>query len=203
MAGETHPLLMKLEHLCARADAEFERGRGVHGERIKCAAGCSSCCSQIFQITEVEAARISQHVANLPEAQRSALVARAKENLRKRAWLFNNSEKWGDALSGGGVPCPALTDDGACGMYDARPVMCRKFGVPIYNPDKPDHVMACELNFEPGEAIEDGALVDNQTNLYRAQQQLQADWNNAGGGRDDQPWCIARAIVEDARPFLP
>ncbi|MCC7509444.1 MAG: YkgJ family cysteine cluster protein [Planctomycetes bacterium] len=203
MTDQTHPLIRQLESVCARADAEFERGRRVHGARILCAAGCSSCCSQIFQITEVEAARIAAHVAQLPQAARDLLQARARENLRKRDWLFSGNEQWGDSLGGGGNPCPALTPEGACGMYEARPIMCRKFGVPIFNPDKPQNVMACELNFKPGEAIEDAQLVSNQTALYRAQQQLQADWNDAGGGRDDRPWCIARAIVEDARKFLP
>jgi Fe-S-cluster containining protein len=202
MSFETHPLILRLQQLCAHADAEFERGRRLHGARILCAAGCSSCCSQIFQITEVEAARISQHVASLPEPERKRLQAKAAENLRKRKALFGD-EKWGDTATGAGIPCPALTEEGACGMYEARPVMCRKFGVPIFNPDKPDRVMACELNFAPGEAIEDDQLVEKQTALYRAQQQLQAEWNEAGGGRDDKPWSIARAIVEDARHLLP
>lgn len=203
MSSETHPLIRRLEELCSRADAEFERGRRLHGARILCAAGCSSCCSQIFQITEVEAARISRHVASLPEAERASLQAKAAENLRKRAALFNGVEEWGDTATGAGIPCPALTEEGACGMYEARPVMCRKFGVPIFNPDKPERVMACELNFAPGEAIEDDKLVEKQIDLYRAQQQLQADWNQAGGGRDDKPWSIARAIAEDASKFLP
>ncbi|MBX3459054.1 MAG: YkgJ family cysteine cluster protein [Planctomycetes bacterium] len=203
MADQTHPLIEQLKQVCAQADAEFERGRRVHGARILCAAGCSSCCSQIFQITEVEAARISQHVATLPEAERAALQARARENLRRRNWLFNDNERWGDSLASGGNPCPALTSKGACGMYDARPIMCRKFGVPIFNPDKPASVMACELNFKPGDEIEDAELVEQQTALYRAQQDLQADWNGMRGGRDDKPWSIARAIVEDATKFLP
>lgn len=203
MTVQTHPLVQSLAGVCAQADAEFERGRRVHGARILCAAGCSTCCSQIFQITEVEAARISQHVATLPEAERHALHARARDNLRKRNWLFNGREQWGDSMAGGGNPCPALTPEGACGMYEVRPIMCRKFGVPIFNPDKPQSVMACELNFKPGDEIEDAELVAQQTSLYRAQQDLQAEWNEAGGGRDDKPWCIARAIIEDATKFLP
>jgi Fe-S-cluster containining protein len=201
--AETHQLLQSLERLCAQADAEFERGRRVHGARIKCAAGCSSCCSQIFQITEVEAARISGHVASLSDKERDELKSQARENLRKREYLFGGREQWGDTLAGGGVPCPALASDGSCGMYSVRPVMCRKFGVPIYNPEKPERVMACELNFASGESIEDDQLVPSQAALYRAQLQLQSEWNEAGGGRDEKPWCIARAIVEDARRLLP
>jgi Fe-S-cluster containining protein len=198
------PLSNQLQAVCAQAEAEFARGLRVHGARIKCAPGCSSCCSQIFQITEVEAARISAHVRSLPEDQRKALQAKARLNLVERAKLFPEGEQWGSTVPRGrGTPCPALTDAGACGMYDARPIMCRKFGVPIFNPDKPDSVMACELNFADGEAIEDDGLVENQTRLYRAQQALQAAYNDAEGKRDDKPICIARAIVEDFSAYLP
>lgn len=199
-----HHLIESLRQVCAQANAEFDRGLAVHGARIHCAPGCSSCCSQIFQITEIEAARISAWVKALPEAERAALQARARVNLAERAKLFDGREQWGSSVPRGqGTPCPALTEAGACGMYEARPIMCRKFGVPIFNPDKPDRVLACELNFADGEAIEDPGLVENQTRLYRAQQALQAEYNEAGGRRDDRPICIARALIEDFTGCLP
>jgi Fe-S-cluster containining protein len=199
-----HHLIAQLRRVCDRAEAEFERGRRVHGPRIHCAPGCSSCCSQIFQITEVEAARISAWVKALPAAERAALQARARVNLAERAKLFDGPEQWGSsAPRGHGTPCPALTEAGACGMYEARPIMCRKFGVPIFNPDRPDRVAACELNFADGEAIEDPGLVEHQTALFRAQQALQAEYNEAGGRRDERPICIARAMLEDFTGCLP
>ncbi|MCB9895626.1 MAG: YkgJ family cysteine cluster protein [Planctomycetes bacterium] len=204
MDVSAHPLIDHLKRVCKQANAEFDRGAAVHGERIHCAPGCSSCCSQIFQITEVEAARISAWVATLPHKVKLELREKARANLAARAKLFGGPEQWGSTVPRGkGTPCPALDDAGACGMYEARPIMCRKFGVPIYNPDKPDRVLACELNFADGEAIEDPGLVENQTSLYRAQQNLQAEYNDAGGKRDDKPICIARAIVEDFTGYLP
>ena len=204
MGDTPHPLIAQLVNVCAQANAEFDRGVRVHGERIKCAPGCSSCCSQIFQITEVEAARISAWVKTLPDERRKDLQAKARVNLAERAKLFPDGEKWGSSVPRGqGTPCAALDEDGACGMYEARPIMCRKFGVPIFNPDRPESVMACELNFADGEAIEDPDLIENQTSLYRAQQRLQGAYNDAGGKRDDKPICIARAIVEDFTGYLP
>ena len=50
------------------------------------------------------------------------------------------------------LACPAL-EDGACQIYENRPLMCRKYGMPLYNPQKPEQVFACELNFKPGEEI--------------------------------------------------
>lgn len=204
MDAAAHPLIQKLKELCDKANAEFDRGLRVHGDRIKCAPGCSSCCSQIFQITEVEAARISAHVQSLSDDEREDLQAKARRNLEERAKLFPEGERWGDSVERGrGTPCPALDENGACGMYEVRPVMCRKFGVPIYNPNKPGRVMACELNFKDGDAIEDPDLIGAQTDLYQAQIDMQAAYNDAGGKRDDKPICIARAIVEDFTGYLP
>lgn len=200
----SHPLVEHLKRVCDSANAEFDRGVRVHGARIKCAPGCSSCCSQIFQITEVEAARISAWVKTLPDDQRKDLQAKARLNLAERAKLFPEGEQWGSNVPRGqGTPCAALDENGACGIYEARPIMCRKFGVPIFNPDRPNAVMACELNFADGEAIEDPDLIENQTSLYRAQQGLQGAYNDAGGKRDEAPICIARAIVEDFTDHLP
>jgi Fe-S-cluster containining protein len=195
-------IMQQLAELSAMADAEFERGRDLHGSRILCAAGCSSCCSQIFQITEPEAARISAHVAELAPAERERLQAAANGYLERRQALLPD-EQWGDPPPAAGIPCPALTADGSCGIYPVRPVLCRKFGVPIYNPEKPERVMACELNFAPGEAIEDPELIEQQTRLFQEQQRLQAAWNEAGGHRDAKPLNVARAIAENHADNLP
>lgn len=204
MAELAHPMIRNLQQVCDLADAEFARGRQVHGARILCGRGCSQCCSQVFQITEVEAARISAHVAGLPAAEQANLKATAHEYVAARAKLFSGAEAWGQAApAGSALPCPALGAEGECTIYEARPIICRKFGVPIFNPDRPERVMACELNFRPGESFADNELVSRQTALYRAQQQLQAQWNEAGGARSETPWTIARAIIQDARALLP
>jgi Fe-S-cluster containining protein len=198
-----HPLLAKLSSVAALADAEFARGARLHGARIQCRAGCSSCCGQLFRITEPEAVRIGRFVAQLDAATREQMRASAREYLRRRA-EFLGAETWDSPLpQGAHLPCPALGAQGECRIYEARPVICRKFGVPIYNPEKPQNVMACELNFRPGEPIEDDELVERQTNLFRAQQQLQADWNAAGGARSEKPLCVASALAQDLRGLLP
>jgi Fe-S-cluster containining protein len=44
------------------------------------------------------------------------------------------------------VPCPALADDGACRIYENRPLVCRTFGLPIR--EGRDYLgQECELNF--------------------------------------------------------
>ncbi|MCS7026508.1 MAG: YkgJ family cysteine cluster protein [Bryobacteraceae bacterium] len=187
-------------------EEEFERNRRLHGERIHCRAGCSDCCHQLFQITEIEAAWISQGVKSLPEEKRSQLQARASSYLQERAKLVavnGEPEAWG-ALPPPGtrLACPAL-EEGKCAIYEYRPLICRKFGIPLYNPDKPGRVFACELNFRPGEAIEDGQLVQIQTAIHQQWKQVQADYNEAGLRRDERPITVARALLEDFAEWIP
>ena len=65
------------------------------------------------------------------------------------------------------IPCPALKDD-ACTVYSHRPIIARKYGIPLWNPKNPRVLQACELNFKAGEVIEAEGLVEPQMDLeYR------------------------------------
>lgn len=189
--------------ICMQWEAEFARNRAIHGPRIQCRRGCSDCCGQLFQITEVEAAVVSQGVALLPEGERRTLAAKAEVYLRERRALVarhGKIEAWGSLPPPGArLPCPALTAEGACSIYEHRPLICRKFGVPLYYPDKPGQVFACELNFRNGDAIEDGELVTIQTGLHGEWKQIQQDYDESGGRREAEPITVARAILEDFR----
>lgn len=198
-----HPLLHQLEEVSGIADREFARGAALHGARILCKRGCTDCCGQVFRITEPEAVRISLFVAGLPAAERESMRVAAQAYLEKRKAVFAGDETWDSPLpTGTRLPCPALGAQGECRTYEARPIICRKFGPPVYNPDR-DSVTACELNFKPGEPFEDDDLVSRQTTLYRAQQALQAAWNDSRGARSDGPLCVASALVEDLTKLLP
>jgi Fe-S-cluster containining protein len=186
--------------IVAAVDTEFARNRRLHGEKIHCGAGCTDCCFQLFQITEIEAAYISQGMETLDPETSDSLQSRAREYTEARQKLVTETgepESWGSLPpSGTRLPCPAL-HDGVCIIYDFRPLMCHKFGMPLYNPDKPDQIFACELNFKNGEEIEDGKLIQIQTSIHRAWKELQSDYNQADGYRDSEPLTIARAILED------
>jgi Fe-S-cluster containining protein len=187
--------------IVASVDEEFARNRRLHGAKINCRGGCTECCYQLFQITEIEAAHISEGIQKLEPEKREALRTRAREYTEARRRLVTEqgeSESWGNLPpSGTRLACPAL-DDGVCAIYEFRPLMCHKFGMPLYNPDKPDQVFACELNFKNGEEIEDSKLIQIQTSLHRAWKELQSDYNRAGGYRDPEPLTVARCILEDS-----
>lgn len=185
---------------------EFERGRKLHGAKIHCGKGCCDCCSQMFRITEIEAAYISAGIKGLSERRRAELRARALEYLERRKEMLacnQLSDDWDTPQPPGlRLPCPAL-ENGACSIYEHRPMICRKYGIPLFNPRKPERVFACELNFKPGEEVIDPDLVQIHTSLHERWTGVQTKFNERGGRRDPKPLTVARAILEDFEPYLP
>jgi uncharacterized protein len=173
------PLQQRYLEIIAAVDAEFARSVRLHGERIHCRRGCTDCCYHRFRITEIEAAYIRTGIERLSASARAALAHRAREY-----------------VSGVRMACPAL-ENGVCSIYESRPLMCHKFGMPLYNPDKPDRIFACELNFKSGEEIHDPDLIHIQTGIHHQWRQLQSQYDEAGGYRDPEPLTVARAILED------
>jgi Fe-S-cluster containining protein len=190
-------MIDQYEQVCTAWEEEFARNRALHGERIHCHAGCSDCCHQLFQITEVEAAEVSAGVKLLGEELKNRLMSKARAYLIERAAIRVEPEAWGNPPPPGArLACPAL-EEGKCTIYEHRPLSCRKFGIPLWNPARPGRVYACELNFRDGEEIRDGHLIQIQTGLYERWKTLQADYNAAGGNREELPITVARAILED------
>jgi Fe-S-cluster containining protein len=186
--------------ICREVDWEFSRNRRLHGDKIHCRPSCTDCCHQLFQITEIEAAHISRGVKRLDGAVRDRLLGRAKpyvEARRKLVAVKGEPEAWGSLPPvGTRLACPAL-EDGVCQIYEFRPLICQKFGIPLYNPEKPGRIFACELNFKDGEEIADSELVQIQAGIHGRWRQVQADYNEAGGVRELEPLTVARAILED------
>ncbi len=160
-------------------EGEFNRVSSMFKERMQCRKGCSMCCSQLFGISLIEAAYISHGVKELDIDSQAMMRDRARGYLGEMLGIpvdENQSiEEHGalvatalESLSGTRhIPCPALVDD-ACIIYDHRPIIARKWGIPIWNPRKPDVLQACELNFKAGEAIDAEGLVEPQVELeYR------------------------------------
>ncbi len=204
--GHANTLYGDYLKVAAEWEAEFARNKRLYGEKIQCRRGCTDCCHHLFQITEVEAAYISKAVKELPPDVLQALRARARQYMEARETLLKEKQvpdAWGSLPPPGmRLPCPAL-EGGACRIYAYRPLICRKYGMPLYNPQKPDHICACELNFQPGEEIEATELVQIQTEISNHWADAQAAYNARGGRRDPRPLTVARAILEDFEGYLP
>ncbi|MCX7877508.1 MAG: YkgJ family cysteine cluster protein [Ignavibacteria bacterium] len=154
---------------------EFNRNLKIYGDKIKCQKGCSKCCSQIFRITPVDAWIIRNHISSLPESMRNDLISKAK-NYKP------------------GMPCPALGNENECLIYESRPVICRRFGIPVYDYKNPDKLHACELNFSDGEEINDPLLVPLQTEIGVKWDELKDDFNSFYK-TDEKSFCVADAIL--------
>ncbi|MBK5293015.1 MAG: YkgJ family cysteine cluster protein [Acidobacteriia bacterium] len=193
-------MIGKYEEICTLVEEEFARNRRLHGDRIQCRAGCADCCSQLFQITEIEAGVIWDAMQAMSSGERAQLQTKAQAYLVERGKMVSaqgEPEAWGSLPPvGTRLACPALVD-GRCRIYESRPLICRKFGIPLWNPDRPGRVYACELNFQEGEEIVDGELIQIQTAIHEEWKQVQAGYNRAGGPREADAICVARAMVEE------
>ncbi len=164
------------EELLRKVDQEFNRVRDIFIDRMQCRRGCSSCCSQLFSISAIEAAYISKAVKELDPESRELMRGKAlayleqltgtpvdrTQNIEDHSRAIQ--EALGRLVGRRHIPCPALKDD-ACTIYGHRPIIARKFGIPLWNPKKPNVLQACELNFKEGEAIEADGLVEPQIML--------------------------------------
>jgi Fe-S-cluster containining protein len=118
--------------LVGDVDRFFLRVFARHGDQMQCAAGCSDCCRTRLHITSTEAAALTAHIAAMSPEARDHLAAIARRPVDDHA-----------------PRCAALDDDGRCLVYDARPVICRAYGLPIRFPGLGTTTVidACPKNF--------------------------------------------------------
>ncbi len=199
-----HPVEERYRELRAAADGEFRRNRKRYRRQMVCKSGCDACCYHPFSITEVEAARISAAVGKAPCPE---LRTRAAAYLEQRSALFART---GYIEARGNLPpaearlaCPALDEAGACRLYDERPLICRRVGAPMAHPTEPGRVFACEKNFRPGATLTDAKLVSIQFALAGSKDELEREFDRAGGRRYSEPITVAHAILADFRVYLP
>jgi Fe-S-cluster containining protein len=130
-SAEKEPI-SRLVALAERVDREFAAIRQRQQGWIECRAGCSDCCRARLSITRVEEAFLRRHLAALSELERAELARRAGDETREM--------------------CPALDPAGHCQVYEARPLICRSFGVPLRRRREvslvnPPLVDVCDKNF--------------------------------------------------------
>ena len=82
-------------------------------------------------------------LSRLPGEQRKAIESRAKEQTEAMEAAFprlatsRSLDQWQDSEIDrviddfGRYPCPALTENGLCMIYENRPLTCRSMGIPI------------------------------------------------------------------------
>jgi len=133
--------------------------------------GCvQNCCTSYFQHhTYVEWLYLWEGLRELPEDTREAYLARARENVR----LCQEARARGETPK---VMCP-VNDEGRCGLYKHRLMICRMYGVPnmLLGRNGLHRFPGCPVAMERIAGNPEAPMVD-RTPLYRELARLEMDF---------------------------
>jgi len=137
-------------------DAALAEAARKSGPWLVCRPGCWECCIGPFAISQLDAARLRDGLAELEgsDPARAARVRRRAREAAERMPHFAGGDVVDDAELEARIealpddePCPVLDPEtGTCDLYAARPVTCRVFGPPARWGG--DAVGVCELCFQ-------------------------------------------------------
>ncbi len=109
------------------------------GRAISCRKGCGACCRQLVPISPLEAHRLADLVATLPEPRRSEVRARFDEAIRRLGEVgmldglrdpesipVEDRKRFVLDYFHQGIPCPFLEDE-SCSIHPERPLVCREY----------------------------------------------------------------------------
>lgn len=158
-------------------DAAVAEAARRSGEWLVCRLGCTECCIGPFPISQLDAARLRQGLAELEarDPERAAsLRLRARESVARLSPDFPGDPASGVLDEGEAAeerfetlgddePCPVLDPEtGACELYGARPITCRTFGPPLscgseavgvcelcYKGATDEQIAACQVELDP------------------------------------------------------
>lgn len=135
------PLLY--DELCRQVDDQVKMIKKANLSQINCRKGCSSCCHNRLYLFKIEFDRLKKAYLRLSQP--------LKTLIKKEADL-----KWQQGT------CPLLVD-GACSLYDIRPIICRTHGYPLQSKVRTKNqsqISVCELNFQGTRSYNDEDLID-------------------------------------------
>lgn len=181
-------LIERYRRLLGRADAWFERAAAAHADEVQCRLSCTLCCQGLFDVSPLDAVWIAEGARAAPDRLRRTLATKARRALAAVVRLAPDwGEPWSvdelgeerfdqicDALSG--ESCPALAEDGACSIYEHRPLICRLHGIPMYDPGARAWLGGeCELNFAPDGRRSDRTLWFDDVRFEEEQRRLEQE----------------------------
>lgn len=152
-------LLARLAALYRRMDEAYEAVAGPLG--FSCQGCATNCCTSYFQHhTYIEWLFLFEGLSTLPGERRERYLERAAEAVAAIR----------EALARGETPrvmCP-LNDDGLCGLYAHRLMICRLHGVPhvLIGPGGVREFPGCP-RCETLRAAHPGGGIMDRTSLYR------------------------------------
>ncbi len=125
--------------LADRADQAFAQVKGQYPDLVVCKQGCNDCCFAIFEMNPVEAVYLARMFSTgLLRKQKREIARKARkiavklDELRRKLNAIENesgAQARMIALSKERLECP-LHSEGACVLYERRPITCRTYGIP-------------------------------------------------------------------------
>jgi len=131
--------LIEYQAVVEKVDAAVAAAFALAADAVACARGCHSCCAPGLTVLPVEAEAIARHL----------------EHHDVRGRVMAHADR-----------CAFLDSDGACSIYDARPILCRTHGLPLRMTAHEERrglriledVSVCELNFRERQPRPDEVL---------------------------------------------
>lgn len=163
------------------------------GAWLVCHVGCTQCCIGVFAISQLDAVRLQEGLAELErqDPQRAQRVReRARIAVRHLRAGFPGDVSTGILADRGKAfedyandePCPVLDPEtGRCDLYAARPMTCRVFGPPVRSEGG---LGICELCYH-GATAEQIAACELQAGTDDREAELLARLESATGKRGD------------------
>jgi Fe-S-cluster containining protein len=185
------------------------------GAWLACRLGCTECCLGPFPITQLDAVRLRQGLADL-EARDPRRGARVRERARQSVARLR-ADFPGDAATGvldedeaaeerfaalpEDEPCPVLDPEtGACDLYAARPITCRAFGPALHYPSQ--DLGVCELCYR-GTSHEEIAACAVEVDAQRLENALAEELEASTGARGQTIVAFALAGAPPGPPATP
>ncbi|WP_320042131.1 YkgJ family cysteine cluster protein [uncultured Desulfobacter sp.] len=131
-------LLKNYTDLIKRVDEHIQRLSRVHKDLLACKKGCDECCRHL-SLFPVEAFSLSRAFSRLDAGCRGKVLEQAQQNDRA---------------------CPLLVDH-VCLVYEARPIICRTHGYPLYMEKEGRAVVDfCPKNFKGVKTLDHSDMLD-------------------------------------------
>ena len=142
MIAEITPIFAHYEALRNEVDSLFAKVHAQYADCVTCAKGCDDCCHALFDLSLVEAMYINDAFQKSFDygPERSEILTRAADIDRKLTKLKRDlyrKEKNGtskeEIIAEAAIlrmPCPLLSTEKTCLLYEHRPITCRLYGIP-------------------------------------------------------------------------
>lgn len=191
---------MRPSSLFEKTTQWFDRANAALLGHLPCTEGCSHCCIGLFFVTILDRQQIQQGLRTLPDESRKRIERKAVEQvtalttaesaLRTSPYIDHWPEARVDRLieQFDTWACPALEQDGACGLYAFRPLVCRSMGVPS----------------DDGGCVSGACIVQTAVPLIRLSKTIREDENHLARMEGEAIEMLRRQQrVEGEEMFLP